>query len=156
MLGVGSIYRLYRSGACADDDEVAVIHAPAYLDYRPLSHAMLNIRYTLRRLLRLGAIEAAFARAVAPAMKALHFSQRTDDELRGAAQHLAGDSNADRFAQRFAEAYIDAKKRDAQALVEFLARDRVTPLPRQFWHFPATRHWRQQFVHEVDDVPKLV
>jgi len=154
MIGVGRIYRLYRGGAWADDDEVAVIHAPAALAYCPLSHAMVNIRYTMRRLVRVGAIESAVAKSVVVEMKALHFSQRTDEELRANAQKIAGSADADRLMQLFAEEYIDAKKLDAQALVRFLEHEPAVRAPHT-WLFPATRHWRQQFIQDIDDVPQL-
>lgn len=154
MIGVGRIYRLYRSGTWSDDDVVAVIHAPADLAYCPLSHAMVNIRYTMRRLVQLGAIESIVAKSLVVEMKALHFSRRTDDELRAKAQQIAGSTDADRLMRRFTEEYVDAKKLDAQALVRYLEREPVAAtLP--VWHFPATRHWRQQFVQDIDDVPGL-
>jgi hypothetical protein len=133
---------------------IAVIHAPAALAYCPLSHAMVNIRYTMRRLVRVGAIESAVAKSVVVEMKALHFSQRTDEELRANAQKIAGSADADRLMQLFAEEYIDAKKLDAQALVRFLEHEPAVRAPHT-WLFPATRHWRQQFIQDIDDVPQL-
>lgn len=47
MEGVGEVYRLYRSGALEDDDEVALLHAPAEFGYRPLSEPMVNLRASL-------------------------------------------------------------------------------------------------------------
>lgn len=47
MLGVGRIYRWYRSGFVNADDEVAVIHAPHSIGHKPMSEAMVNIRATL-------------------------------------------------------------------------------------------------------------
>ncbi len=47
MEGVGAIFDAYRSGELEDDDEVAVVHAPAEKGYRALSMAMVNIRATL-------------------------------------------------------------------------------------------------------------
>lgn len=48
MVGVGRIFEDFRDGVLEDDDEVAVVHGPPDLGYRPLSEAMVNIRASLR------------------------------------------------------------------------------------------------------------
>lgn len=47
MEGVGTVFDLYHRGILEDDDEVAVVHGPAEMDFRPGSEAMVNIRLTL-------------------------------------------------------------------------------------------------------------
>lgn len=47
MIGVGEIYRAYRDGRITGDDEVALLHAPAALDWRPLSVPLVDVRATL-------------------------------------------------------------------------------------------------------------
>jgi hypothetical protein len=47
MIGVGWVYEAFRDGLLIDDDEVAVEHGPAELDYACTSEAMVNIRRTL-------------------------------------------------------------------------------------------------------------
>jgi hypothetical protein len=47
MIGVGWVYEAFRDGLLMDDDEVAVEHGPAELDYACTSEAMVNIRQTL-------------------------------------------------------------------------------------------------------------
>jgi hypothetical protein len=116
MVGIGRIYRLYRSGRWTDDDEVAVTHATEYLAFRPLSEVMSNIRFTLRRLRRLGVIERRVEAALVAGMKARHFSERTREELRRQIGDLAGAAAANRIAQRFAHEYVDVKD-DARALL---------------------------------------
>lgn len=157
MVGVGRIYRLYRSGRLTDDDEVAVIHAPDYLGFRPLSHAMVNIRYTLRRLLRAGAIDRGIAEALAHRMKSRHFSLRTDPAL---AQELASlcestHIDADQLVRAFASNYVDAKCRDARALVDYVVRESRPVKTAPSWTFPSTAHWRRQFIRDLADVPQL-
>ena len=56
MQGVGRIFESYAAGEFEDDDEVALVHAPGVLDYRPMSEPMVNIRDGLRRALVLGII----------------------------------------------------------------------------------------------------
>jgi hypothetical protein len=47
MRGFGATFEAFLHGDLEDDDEVAVMHAPAEEGYRPLSEAMVNIRATL-------------------------------------------------------------------------------------------------------------
>jgi hypothetical protein len=157
MTGIGRIYRLYRNGRMTDDDEVAVIHAPRYLGFQPLSHAMVNIRYTLRRLVRQGVIDAALSATIAHRMKLRHFSQRTAGELHQSLTVIAAttDVNPDRIMQQFIAEYVDAKRLDAVALVDYLANSAPLPRQRRAWRFPATAHWRRQFEQDLADVPPL-
>jgi hypothetical protein len=49
MIGVGAIYRAFRSGTLVADDEVAVAHLPAEHGYRPTSDALVNLRDGIAR-----------------------------------------------------------------------------------------------------------
>lgn len=155
MRGIGRIYRLYRSGLWTDDDEVAVIHATAELAFVPLSDAMANIRFTLRRLKRAGALEPAVEQELARRMKALHFSERTREAIAAAAATAAGASQGARLMQRYAEGYVDIKKQDALALIAALGVESPLRPATPAWQFPQTGHWRRQFEREIDDVPAL-
>lgn len=76
MIGVGEIFSAFHRGALEDDDEVAVIHAPKELGYRPLSEAMVNIRATLARAAEAAVIAAATRDALTAAAKALFYRDR--------------------------------------------------------------------------------
>ena len=54
MKGIGHIYRQFRSGRLTDDDEVAVLHGPAEIDYLQVTDAMVNVRATIDRALQEG------------------------------------------------------------------------------------------------------
>jgi len=75
--GVGAIYEAFRSGELTDDDEVAVVHAPAADGYRPLSEAMVNVRAGLRRAVERGAITAATRDLLVAAGKATFYAERS-------------------------------------------------------------------------------
>jgi len=155
MLGVGRAYRLFRSGHLTDDDELAVIHAPDALAFRPLSDAMINVRFTLRRLRRLGVLSRASERELVAHMKALHFSSRTPDELGSCASRIAGAREVQRIADAYVREYVDVKRIDARALVAAIARPGLRSRPARAWRFPATGHWHKQFEREIADVPPL-
>ena len=62
MTGIGEIYRAYRDGILAGDDEVAVAMAPG--DCRPLSVAMADVTDALARAAADGALGQAEAAAL--------------------------------------------------------------------------------------------
>jgi hypothetical protein len=155
MIGIGRIFRLFRSGLWSDDDEVAVIHAGEELDYCPLSETMANVRFTLRRLRRSGCVDRLVETELVRRMKARHFSQRTRETLREEARRLVGGDAATRFIGEFESRYVDAKRLDAKALIAYLTRPCNVDRPRKTHAFQPTWHWREQFEMALADVPQL-
>jgi hypothetical protein len=154
MRGIGNIYRLYRRAAIADDDEVCVTHAIAEMDFMPLSEPMISIRYTLRDMRRKGVLAHAEESAVAAALKALHFSERTMESIRAAiARHVAAD-RADAVAAAYLAGRRDAKGEDGKRLLDWLSLP-AAPSPPLQWEFPRTIHWVHQFEDRLADVPRL-
>ena len=155
MIGFGAIFRLFRSGAWTDDDEVAVLHAGEELDYCPLSETMANIRFTLRRLRRLGIVDPTVELGLVQGMKGLHFSRRTREALHDEARAILGSARAAEFRGEFERRYVDAKRIDAGALVAHLSRPFGAVRRRRRRGFRPTGHWREQFEHALADVPPL-
>jgi hypothetical protein len=153
MTGIGCIYRLYRRGAWTDDDEVAIIHAEADYGYLQLSEPMANIRFTLRRMRRLGLLDEGTERALIARMKALHLSLRDRHALAAAAMDVAGRASP-AVLRGFARHYVEAKERDARALLAYLARA-PRPPTRPRWTFPRTSVWVRQFEERLAEVPHL-
>ena len=120
MAGVGTIFDAYRSGTLPgwpgpfeDDDEVAVIHAPAELNHAPASDAMVDLRITLGRATEAGVLSRAARDALAARLKALHFPRRTLAALGAAAieaEHRA-------FAAWLPVGHVSQKRLDAVALL---------------------------------------
>ena len=154
MIGIGRAYRLFRRGLLTDDDELAVIHAPEALAYCPLSEAMLNIRFTLRRLRRLDMLSTATEQALLRDMKALHFGAHPGRAYTPCRRQRRG-REAQRIADGYARAYVDVKRADALALVAWITRDASTSRRLRRWRFPTTGHWQKQFEREIADVPPL-
>lgn len=85
MRGVGAVFEAYRDGVLActgdapfeDDDEVAILHAPAEAAWQPLSEALVDMRCTLLAAEHAGAITPAERRLVAATAKAVFFAERT-------------------------------------------------------------------------------
>lgn len=76
MVGFGHVFEDFRSGKLNDDDEVAVIHAPAELDYAPLSDAMVDIRAAVQLAVSRCVLDASEARMILQTAKACHFKHR--------------------------------------------------------------------------------
>jgi hypothetical protein len=77
MVGVGAIYRLYRSGKIEGDDEVALVHGPEELAWQPLTEPLVDVRATLAAAVRQGLLTRSAAAALRADASSLHFSERT-------------------------------------------------------------------------------
>jgi hypothetical protein len=116
---------------------------------------MINVRFTLRRLRRLGVVSSAIEQALVRQLKSLHFSARTREELRRFASSIVGDDEGVRIAEGYDREYADVKRTDARALVIAITRKATASRPPRQWRFPATGHWHKQFEREIADVPPL-
>jgi YcaO-like protein with predicted kinase domain len=139
MEGVGEIFRHFRDGDLEDDDEVAVLHAPAEAGYEALSEAMVDIRATLRAAVRAGIIGPEAQAALESAAKRLPYPQRTFQRI------LAGAAGADveRLRNWLPENRVQQKRADAVALLQTLG-DWIAcdPGPKTVpWAFQQTYLW---------------
>ena len=76
MIGVGAIFRAYRDRRLEGDDEVALLHATAPLDWAPLSVPMVEVRATLVAACRARLIEPRLARRLRAAVREIYFGDR--------------------------------------------------------------------------------
>ncbi len=119
MIGVGEIYRMYKSGELIDDDEVVLVYDS---DYRPLSEPMINVRATLQQAHEEGIIDRAVYERILDIAKNIYFLDRTF----AAIFHLCLQAGIDPFTvnnlRKFTENhYIDLKAQDARLLLTMLA-----------------------------------
>lgn len=150
MKGIGHVYRQFRAGQLMDDDEVAVLHGPAEVDYVQVTEAMVNVRATIDQALRLGVVEPAFAAALVRIAKSLFYKDRTYDAiLETATEHGLAAEALRRFAGWLPRGQVDQKRIDAaemlQAIMAHLAGG-VIPLQvsYQFAHTFAWEHARRR------------
>jgi hypothetical protein len=153
MEGIGAVYRAYRTGTLESDDEVAVLHGSATEAYRPLTEALVTIRYNLRLARRRGVISPNAAAAALRAARRLHFTRRTHAAL------LATVPDDERAAfARFLECdAVDLKRQDARLLVRTIAH-RIAgqaPWPRRVcvklnWTSLFQQYWREYAGRHVD------
>ena len=81
MVGVGSIFADYSAGRRVADADVAVLHAPAELGFRPLTEALVNVEATVGRLICLDRIDLSEKEKLIAAARKLHFKQRNWDRI---------------------------------------------------------------------------
>ncbi|MDF2998640.1 MAG: hypothetical protein K0R27_4277 [Xanthobacteraceae bacterium] len=115
MIGVGEIYAGYASGELVDDDAVAQLHAPAELDYQPLTEALVDIEATLAAARSASEIGADEERELVRIARRLHFKERTIEHMMAASSVPAG--RREEIAALLGASRVDLKARDAWALV---------------------------------------
>jgi hypothetical protein len=129
MCGVGTIFAAYQAGRWPgddapfeDDDEVAVIHAPAEAGGAALSDPMVDLRASLDTAEAAGVIDRDGRLALIAAMKALHFPARSYARLGEAALALLGEAAAARLSGWLGANRVAQKRLDAIAMLEAMAR----------------------------------
>jgi hypothetical protein len=122
MRGVGEIFEGYRDGNYEDDDEVAVLHAPAELNYMPLSLPMVNARATIQAAATGSIITQPVATALIAIAKSIFYQQRDWREISRLAKSLDIDSDqVEDFERWLPQGECDLKRLDAMRLMDVLA-----------------------------------
>ena len=121
MIGVGKIFKLYKTGRVDADDEVAVTFAPEG-DYQLQSEAMIDIRYNLFLARKKQVIGKKTKIALAKVAKEIYFPHRNYahiiEEAKSRHHALAGE--IDSFGSYIASNRKSLKEIDAMRLVEYL------------------------------------
>jgi hypothetical protein len=146
MRGVGEIFAQFRTGALADDDEIAVLHGPEEVDYIAVTEAMVNVRATVARAVELEIIAPPIAAHLVNAAKSLFYKRRTYAAICNRATELSASGDAlRRFAEWLPDGQVDQKGTDAlEMLKEMCAHLRrgVSPLKVNY-RMAHTFAWEQ-------------
>jgi hypothetical protein len=153
MEGIGSIFAAYRDGMLTDDDEVAVVHAPAEQGYQPFSVAMVNIRATLAAAEAQQVISPEVHTALLELAKARFYAERTYAQLLEAGHAHGVDAAALKALQEWLPTgQVDLKRADALAMLAHI-RDRLAvglPPKAVRYHFEHTIFWEHVRQSEGD------
>jgi len=145
MRGIGRVYEAFRDGLLEDDDEVAVLHGPRELGYRPLTDAMVDIRATLAEAASAGVIAAAPAARLTEIAKGLFYKERSYAAVldAAAATGLPG-TTLQAFADWLPGGRVEQKRRDAEAMIEAIRLHLAAGAPplRVSWRLAETAAWR--------------
>lgn len=152
MIGVGSVFEDFKSGVLEDDDEVAVIHAPAELGFKPLSEPMVNIRATLARAVKDGVLNETAATAVRDQAKSLFYQERDWAMiLKNLPLDLIDDKQNSDFSTWVSENRVDIKRADAISMIsamDTLIRNGEAA-PETSFNFEQTHLWKN-LVEQAD------
>lgn len=144
MTGIGRIFEAYRDGIITSDDEVAVTHTPD--GYAPLSHALVDIRYTLDTAAAAGVISEREGRRLAAHAAAIYYPARTWQALAAAADADLQPA-LDRLGQWRARAGNPGslKARDARESLDLIAAGALPATQAADW---ASGQWQNMFVRD--------
>jgi TfuA protein len=118
MVGVGEVYRMYRSGELVSDDEVALVFDPE--TGFSLSEPLVNIRFTLQEAERQGVITPPDHAALLAAARAVFYPQRTYGRIVPEAGAAVDQETRERFLNFVKLHAVDQKRKDAVAALEYI------------------------------------
>jgi hypothetical protein len=121
MIGVGSVFRLFRKGVLDADDEVALAYSSQ--TYRAVSDPLVTTRYALRRAVRRGILTRADAAEIVATVKGAYFPERTRQLTLSIARKVAGSERAQQLREFLATEAPDVKNLDAWLLLDRIRRD---------------------------------
>ena len=144
MHGIGAVYEGYRDGLLEDDDEVALLHGPAEMDFIPLSLAMVNVRATIAAALEGNAVSESVGEQLLSTAKNRFYKDRTWDNLLSDLDSASGEKTpVAGLRDWIRENEIDQKRLDAEELYRFVAKqDFAAPFETDFI-FEETEYWHQ-------------
>jgi hypothetical protein len=159
MIGVGHVYREFRSGGLSDDDEVAVLHGPAEVDYVPVTEAMVNVRSTIDSALQSGIVEPDVAAVLVSATKSLFYKDRTYELiLKLAEERGLASEELDHFAGWLPHGKVDQKRIDAEEMVSAILSHmrREAPPFEASYQFAHTFAWEEarQMIEQASGLTK--
>jgi hypothetical protein len=141
MEAVGDIAGRYLSGELDDDAAVAVIHAPAELDYLPLNEALVDVEATLSQLRLAGAISPAERTVLFDTACRIFFKFRTVEQIVELAAVTPERRSEILAAYRVGR--VSLKRQDALALIErVLAAEPTLSQPPEQWEPARPANWR--------------
>jgi len=157
MRGVGEIFAQFQRGELEDDDEVAVLHAPAQLEFAAVSEAMVNIRATLNAALANAVLDTADCARLTALAKSCFYHDRNWEHILSLAEPAMQAQALDRFRSWLPAGAVDQKRLDALALlreVERLQAARPPPF-RAAYRFEWSEMWQHAIAHQFPERGQL-
>jgi hypothetical protein len=118
MVGIGEIYRMYKSGELESDDEVALVFDPS--SGLALSEPLINIRFTLKKARKEGIIDTAAHNALLIAARSVFYPRRTYRTIVTQAGDTVDAQTRERFLSWVETGQCDQKRDDAIAALEYI------------------------------------
>ena len=134
MIGLGTVFEWYRTGRIEGDDEVALLHGTADMDYLPLTLPLVDVRHALSGLEAQGALAPAQAAGILCAFKRMGHEVRTLRALSALVQAEGADVAAVR--NRLSDRTQGIKAQDARLALQVLAGRLPLPAAGMRWSDP--------------------
>lgn len=151
MQGIGKIFEAYRDGILEDDDEVAVLHAPADAGFLSLSEPMVTIRATLEEAAKQDIIDNTTAKILEQLAKETFYQERRWSDLLSKAEREGIAANVvSAFRLWLPDNRVDQKEIDAGMMIEAMTAcldQPPLPSPKAF-HFEWTEMWDEVVRHD--------
>ena len=135
MIGLGTIFEWYRAGRIEGDDEVALLHGVAEMDYRPLTLPLVDVRQILTGLEAQGALTRVQVSAILSSFKRMGHESRTRRALLALVQAEGADAAAVR--ERLSDPAQSLKAQDARRALQVLAGRLPLPVATMRWPDPT-------------------
>lgn len=123
MIGVGEVYRAYRSGKRSNDGDVAVAHGPAELGYLPTSVPLVEVDATLAALVERRRLSRHTADQLREIAAAQYFGTRTWDTIAEVGFTSVDETEA--MVDMFKTSTVEVKRLDALKLLAQIAKKEV-------------------------------
>ena len=134
MIGLGRIFEWFRTGRIEGDDEVALLHGTADMDYLPLTLPLVDVRHALSGLETQGALAPAQVSGVLRAFKRMGHEVRTLRALLALVRAEGADVAAVR--DRLSDRAQSLKAQDARLALRVLAGRLPLPAAGMRWPDP--------------------
>ena len=118
MVGIGEIYRMYKSGELESDDEVALVFDPS--SGMALSEPLINIRFTLKRAIQDGIITPDEHDTLLTSARSLFYPKRTYRAIVSGAGESVDEKTKECFLSWVTTGVVDQKREDAVAALEYI------------------------------------
>ncbi|MDP2797969.1 MAG: TfuA-related McrA-glycine thioamidation protein [Methanoregula sp.] len=118
MVGIGEVYRMYKSGELESDDEVALVFDPN--SGLSLSEPLINIRFTLKLARETGIVDTAVHDALLVSARSLFYPKRTYRAIVSGSGDAVDTATRERFLAWVDTNACDQKRNDAVAALEYI------------------------------------
>jgi len=119
MVGIGEVYRMYKSGELESDDEVALVFDP--ISGMSLSEPLINIRFTLKRALGEGIIDISAHDVLLASARSLFYPKRTYQAIVSGSKDAVDTATRERFLAWVDTHACDQKRNDAIEALRYIA-----------------------------------
>ena len=135
MVGIGTVFEWYRSGRIEGDDEVALLHGVAEMDYQPLTLPLVDVRHVLMGLEAQGVLAPPQVSGILAEFKRMGHEIRTRSALLALVRAHHGEVAVVR--DRLSDRGRSLKAHDARLALRVMAGQLPLPATGKRWPEPT-------------------